>query len=111
MLTLLNIRLKSLRTPLLCVALSVSLAAGADQPPEKNGVHAVMYALVYDAQSFEITHAQVIGGYPSLNVCRKAMTSVLAASSSQLKSNERLRLDCSGGRPVEPARVPRSPGA
>ncbi|HXW74585.1 MAG TPA: hypothetical protein VEK10_07205 [Steroidobacteraceae bacterium] len=97
-------------SPLLLLSLPVWLTVSASALAE-NGVHAVMYALIYDVQSLEITHAQVVGGYRNLDVCRKAMPSVVAASSSQLKSNERLRLDCSGGRPVEAVPLSRNPSA
>jgi len=102
--------LKSLKPLLVCVSPLLYPTVGATAPAEP-GVYAVMYALIFDARSLEITHAQVIGGYHSLEVCRKAMPSVVSASSSQLKSNERLRLDCSGSRPAEAATAPRNPSA
>lgn len=55
-----------------------------------------MYAFTYDAQTLAITHAQVIGGYPSVDRCREAMPKVAAAGSLQLGSGEHLQLQCSG---------------
>jgi hypothetical protein len=55
-----------------------------------------MYELTYNSQTLAITHAQVIGAYPSVDKCREAIPKVVAIASSQLDANERMQLQCSG---------------
>jgi hypothetical protein len=67
-----------------------------DEPAKPTTVQAVMYEFTYDAQTLAITHAQVIGGYPSVDECRAAMPRVAAVGSPQLDSGELMQLQCSG---------------
>jgi hypothetical protein len=62
----------------------------------QHAVHAVMYAFSYDIQTLAITHAQVIGGYPSVDDCRHNMVKVSVAATDQLATGEQLQLQCSG---------------
>ena len=73
------------------VAMVVSPVGLCASPQDSTTVLAVMYALTYDSKTLAITHAQVVGGYSNVDVCRDAMPKVLAAASSQLESGERLR--------------------
>jgi hypothetical protein len=75
--------------------LSCRLAFCAE-PAKSNTVQAVMYEFTYNAQTLAITHAQVIGGYPSVDECREAMPKVVAMGSPQLDSGEQMQLQCSG---------------
>jgi len=68
---------------------------------ETTSLQAVMYALTFDAHTLNIRHAQVIGGYPSLAGCREAMARVRSLAAAQLKSDERLQLQCSGVRAAD----------
>ena len=77
-------------------AVPLAIAAYGDQPQPAASVHAVMYEFTYDYKSLVITHAQVIGGYRSVELCRKAIPAVLATVAPQLSSRERARLECSG---------------
>jgi hypothetical protein len=72
-------------------------AAKPDQiKPDPTIVQAVMYEFTYNAQTLAITHAQVIGGYPSVDDCRAAMPRVAAVGSPQLDAGEQMQLQCSG---------------
>jgi len=53
-----------------------------DEPAKPTTVQAVMYEFTYDAQTLAITHAQVIGGYPSVDECRAAMPRVAAVGAA-----------------------------
>jgi hypothetical protein len=75
--------------------LSCRFAFGAE-PAKSSTVQAVMYEFTYNAQTLAITHAQVIGGYPSVDECREAMPKVVAMGSPQLDSGEQMQLQCSG---------------
>jgi hypothetical protein len=70
--------------------------AFCNEPEKSDAAQAVMYELTYNSQTLVITHAQVIGAYPSVDKCREAMPKVVAMASSQLDSNERMQLQCSG---------------
>jgi hypothetical protein len=65
-----------------------------------------MYEFTYNAQTLAITHAQVIGGYPSVDECREAMPKVVAMGSSQLESGEQMQLQCSGIRSPDGVETP-----
>jgi len=66
------------------------------QPVKPDAVQAVMYEFTYNAQTLVITHAQVVGGFPSLDLCREAMPRVAATGSPQLDPGEQMQLQCSG---------------
>jgi hypothetical protein len=68
----------------------------SDEPAKPTTVQAVMYEFTYNAQTLAITHAQVIGGYPSVDECREALPRVAAMGSVQLDSGELMQLQCSG---------------
>ena len=85
-----------------CCAITLSLAAPAEEPSASGAVHAVMYEYTYELGSLVITHAQVVGGYGSVDLCRKAMPAVLATVAPQLGAQERARLQCSGITAGEP---------
>ena len=85
--------------------LSCRVAIGAE-PAASNTVQAVMYEFTYNAQTLAITHAQVIGGYPSVDACREAMPRVVALGSPQLDSGEQIQLQCSGIRAPDGAEAP-----
>ena len=59
-------------------------------------VHAVMYEFTYDGQTLAITHAQVVGGFPSVDECRQNMSKVGVYATAQLAEGEQLQLQCSG---------------
>jgi len=77
-------------------ALTLSLPAQSEVPPAGVEIHAVMYEFTYELRSLVITHAQVVGGYASVELCRQAMPAVLATVAPQLGAQERARLQCSG---------------
>jgi hypothetical protein len=77
-----------------------------DEPVKSNTVQAVMYEFTYNTQTLAITHAQVIGGYPSVDECREAMPKVVAMGSSQLESGEQMQLQCSGIRSPDGVETP-----
>ncbi len=77
------------------------------EPAPSNTVQAVMYEFTYNAQTLAITHAQVIGGYPSVDACREAMPRVVAMGLPQLDSGEQLQLQCSGIRSPDGGETPR----
>jgi hypothetical protein len=79
-----------------CLALVCCAAAVCGEPEKPTSVQAVMYAFTYNAQTLAITHAQVIGGYPSVDSCRQAMPKVAATGSLQLDAGEEMQLQCSG---------------
>jgi hypothetical protein len=66
------------------------------EPDRPGSIQAVMYAFTYNAQTLAITHAQVIGGFPSVDQCREAMPKVAATGALQLDSGEQMQLQCSG---------------
>jgi len=76
------------------------------EPATSNPVQAVMYEFTYNAQTLAITHAQVIGGYPSVDACREAMPRVVALGAPQLDSGEQMQLQCSGIRAPDGAETP-----
>ena len=78
------------------LALLCCAAACCAEPQKPTGVQAVMYAFTYNPQTLAITHAQVIGGYPSVDLCRQAMPKVAATGSLQLDAGEQMQLQCSG---------------
>jgi len=78
------------------LALPCCAAALCAEPEKPTTVQAVMYASTYNAQTLAITHAQVIGGYPSVDLCRQAMPKVAATGSLQLDAGEEMQLQCSG---------------
>jgi hypothetical protein len=78
------------------LALLTCPVAFCDEPAKPAPVQAVMYEFTYNAQTLAITHAQVIGGYPSVDECREALPRVAAMGSSQLDSGELMQLQCSG---------------
>ena len=80
--------------------------ASSDEPAKTNTVQAVMYEFTYNAQTLAITHAQVIGGYPSVDECREAMPKVAATGSPQLHSGEQMQLQCSGIRSPDGVETP-----
>jgi hypothetical protein len=78
------------------LALLAYPVAFCSEPEWADTVQAVMYAFTYNAQTLAITHAQVIGGFPSVDQCREAMPRVAATGSLQLDSGEQMQLQCSG---------------
>jgi len=68
----------------------------AEVPAKPVSIQAVMYEFTYNAQTRAITHAQVIGGYPSVDDCRDAMPKVATMGIPQLESGEQMQLQCSG---------------
>jgi hypothetical protein len=78
------------------LALPCCAAALCGEPEKPTSVQAIMYAFTYNAQTLAITHAQVIGGYPSVDLCRQAMPKVAATGSLQLDADEEMQLQCSG---------------
>lgn len=83
-----------------------SPVALCDEPAKPNTVQAVMYEFTYNPETLAITHAQVIGGFPSVDECREAMSKVGAMASAQLESGEKLQLQCSGIRSPNGADTP-----
>jgi hypothetical protein len=77
-----------------------------NEPDKPDAAQAVMYELTYNSQTLAITHAQVIGAYPSVDKCREAMPTVVAMASSQLDTNERMQLQCSGIRLPDSVETP-----
>jgi hypothetical protein len=63
---------------------------------EEAPVRAVMYEFTYNEETMTITHAQVVGGYPAVEVCRLAMPKVMSAGSVDLAEHERIQLQCAG---------------
>ena len=78
------------------IALLSCPVAFCDEPVKVDSVQAVMYEFTYNAQTLVITHAQVIGGFPSVDLCREAMPRVAATGSVQLDAGEQMQLQCSG---------------
>ena len=78
------------------IALLSCPVAFCEEPVKADSVQAVMYEFTYNAQTLVITHAQVIGGFPSVDLCREAMPKVAATGSLQLEAGEQMQLQCSG---------------
>ena len=72
-------------------ALAFSTVALADNP-----VKAIMYEFTYIEATGIIDHAQVIGGYPSVDACEEAMAKVYGIGSVGLDPGEQMQLECSG---------------
>jgi hypothetical protein len=87
------------------VLLSCPLAL-CEEPEKSNTVQAVMYEFTYNLQTLAITHAQVIGGYPSVDECRAAMPKVAAMGSPRLEAAEQMQLQCSGIRAPDGSETP-----
>lgn len=85
-----------MKTLIPVLALLAHPVAFCGEPELANSIQAVMYAFTYNAQTLAITHAQVIGGFPSVDQCRQAMPKVAARGSLQLDSGEQMQLQCSG---------------
>jgi hypothetical protein len=83
-----------------------SPVALCDEPAKSTTVQAVMYEFTYNPETLAITHAQVIGGFPSVDECRQAMPGVVAMASPQLESSEKLQLQCSGIRSPNGSETP-----
>jgi hypothetical protein len=75
-------------------------------PALADDIRAVMYEFTYNQQTLQITHAQVVGGYPSVDACREAMPRVSAVGGAQLDTDEKIQLECSGIREEQPVRPP-----
>jgi hypothetical protein len=90
------------------LALPCCAAALCGEPEKPIAVQAIMYAFTYNAQTLAITHAQVIGGYPSVDLCRQAMPKVAVTGSLQLDAGEEMQLQCSGIRAPGGADTPAS---
>jgi hypothetical protein len=90
---------------LLMLMLAATVAVAADPPR----VQAVMYEFTYRPDTLSITHAQVIGGYPSVDECREAMPRVAAMGAAQLEAGELMQLQCSGIRVPDPSEDPATP--
>jgi hypothetical protein len=85
------------------LAVAALLLPGFDVAAESaKEVRAVMYEFTYDAESLIITHAQVVGGYPSVDACKEAMARVSALGNAQAEPGEKIQLECSGIREVQP---------
>jgi hypothetical protein len=67
----------------------ISGMAFADAP-----VHAVMYELTYNKATYEITHAQVIGGYATLDKCKDATSKVMLLGLGGLEKDEQMSMLC-----------------
>jgi hypothetical protein len=78
----------------------------ADVPVKPASVQAVMYEFTYNTQTRAITHAQVVGGYPSVDECRDAMPKVVAMGSPQLELGEQMQLQCSGIKSPDGSQMP-----
>jgi hypothetical protein len=75
----------------LLVALAFSTVAMAD-----DAVRAIMYEFTYIESTGVISHAQVIGGFPSVDACEEAMAKVYGIGSVGLDAGEKMQLQCSG---------------
>jgi len=73
------------------LALAFSTVAIADDP-----VRAIMYEFTYIESTGVISHAQVIGGFPSVDACEEAMAKVYGIGSVGLDAGEKMQLECSG---------------
>ena len=87
-----------MRAPLTLTLFAVSSMCYAQDPETK----AVMYEFSYIEASMTIVHAQVIGGYPSVDACQEAMPKVMGVITPQLNEGERVQLQGSGIREVKP---------
>ena len=58
-------------------------------------IHAVLFLLTFNSQTLEITHAQVIGGYPTLEDCRGKLSAAMAMIAPELTAGELPQLECS----------------
>jgi hypothetical protein len=94
------------KTLIPCLALLSCPVAFCGESETSDAIQAVMYEFTYNAQTLAITHAQVIGGYPSVDQCREAMPRVAANGSLQLGSGELMQLQCSGIRTPDGAGQP-----
>lgn len=92
---------------LLFLALLASALASAEGPR----VQAVMYEFTYRPAEMTITHAQVIGGFPTVEECRETMPRVYAMGATQLEAGEQMQLQCSGIRAPDPSADPAKPVA
>jgi hypothetical protein len=95
-----------MKTLIPCLALLSCPVAFCGESQTSDAIQAVMYEFTYNAQTLAITHAQVIGGYPSVDQCREAMPGVAASGSLQLGSDELMQLQCSGIRSPDGAGKP-----
>jgi hypothetical protein len=95
---------------LLCPIALADEPVKADVPMKLASIQAIMYEFTYDTQTRAITHAQVIGGYPSVDDCREAMPKVVAMGSPQLGSGEQMQLQCSGIRSSDGSEMPANVG-
>lgn len=80
----------------LCPVVLADEQVKADVPANPVNIQAVMYEFTYNTQTRAITHAQVIGGYASVDDCRDAMPKVVTMGMPQLESGEQMQLQCSG---------------
>ena len=80
----------------LCPIVFADEQVKADVPAKPVSIQAVMYEFTYNAQTRAITHAQVIGGYATVDDCRDAMPKVVTMGMPQLESGEQMQLQCSG---------------
>jgi hypothetical protein len=86
----------TLKTLIPCLVLLSCPVAFCGEAQKSDAIQAVMYEFTYNAQTLAITHAQVIGGCPSVDQCREALPKVAATGSLQLDSGELMQLQCSG---------------
>jgi hypothetical protein len=77
-----------------------------DEPAKSDTVQAVMYEFTYNLQTLAITHAQVVGGYPSVDECRAAMPKIVTMGSPHLEAGEQMQLQCSGIRAPDGTETP-----
>jgi hypothetical protein len=73
-------------------------------------IRAVMFEFTYNEHTMLITHAQAIGGFPSVDACQEAMPKVYGAGSVQLDPGERMQLECSGIKERLADETPKKPG-
>ncbi len=78
------------------LALLSFTAASAQQstPSQPYNVHAVMFEMTINANTGIITHAQAVGGYPSLKDCNDSKHLVMVLAKRGLEENEIAQLQC-----------------
>jgi hypothetical protein len=103
-------RLIPLVTLLTCSIALADEQVKADVPIKPASIQAVMYEFTYNTQTQAITHAQVIGGYATVDDCREAMPKVVAMGSPQLDSGEQMQLQCSGIKSSNGSELPAEEG-
>jgi len=102
---------ETIRVAIAAISFAAVGATSAQEADKSKDIHAVMFEMDYN-EAGVILHAQVIGGYPSLEDCSDKLGAAMAAIVPQLLKGVTPQLECSGVKAEQQAKEdePQAPG-